>query len=162
MEEGAGSPEADTQNCSKSDQITGARRYYVFGVSAPYSNPYGSEKAIIWLLFSILYLFGHIFGCCDLLMHIAYAEHTKTFLIHRTNGGVTFLLATHIHVSRCPKMANLWLNPGQMDGGGSRLDRSTVCATSYPSINIWESITWVFFASSRHLSRLPCVEKPKG
>ena len=38
----------------------------VFGVTAPYGNPYDSKIAIVWLFFlSFFDLFGHIFSCCD-------------------------------------------------------------------------------------------------
>ena len=67
MAEEAGSSEADTQivqNQTKS-RVPGD---IMFLVSRRHiATLYGSEKAITWLLFSILYLFGHIFGCFDLV-----------------------------------------------------------------------------------------------
>ena len=59
------------------------------------------------------------------------------------------------------KMAILWLNPDQMEQGGSRLDRSTSKGSDVPYHILMDGKVWLgaIFASFSHPSRLPGLQK---
>ena len=93
-------------------------------------------------------------------MHKTCTEHTKTLLIHGTIDEVTFFcqFQAPIQVSRCPKIAILWLNTDWMKGGGSMLDLSTWKGPGMPYHIQMEGKVWlgtIFASSSFQFSRCP-------
>ena len=156
----------------------------VFGVTAPYGNPYGSKIAIVWLFFVIFWPFWSHFQllwsrlCIKLApsapkpsSHIGPLMRQPFFPVPGTYPGIQgpkngyflaksgpngpgWLQARPVHLerawcaishpnwwesiawghfcqfqapiqaSRAPKMAIFWLNPDQMNRGGSRLGQS--------------------------------------
>ena len=75
----------------------------VFGVLAPYGNPYGSKIAIICHNMAI---FSVTFSTAVIpFMLKTRTERIKTFLIHRTIDEVTFFASSR-HLSRPPGLQN--------------------------------------------------------